>query len=215
MPSKKFVIGTGSLLVWAVSAWAEVSPEELLIPIDVGQDADYRFELGALDDVSPQDATAFVVWGSQFLNFRRLELMGELKARGFKLPPLVCKGAIVSSSATLGENCAVGAASVVGSGCKIGFNSHIGAGAIIGHHSIVGTSAWIADGAQLGVHAKIGANASLGRSVVVDDGVSIGRQCVLDLPGRRSSPLPDKTFITTAFPTGIVVVDGGGAISTS
>lgn len=210
MRSKKYVIGTGSLLQWAMASWAEVAGDESLHAIDVGQEADYRFELRDLAELSPQDATAFVAWGPQFLNFRRLELMGELKARGFKMPALVCRGAVVAASATLGENCAVGAAAVLGALCKVGFNSYIGAAAVIGNGATLGSSVWLADGVQIGSSARVGNNATIGYGVTVENSVAIGRQCILDIPGRYNTALADKVFITAAFPSGVLVINSCG-----
>ena len=211
MLSKKYVIGNGLLLEWAMASWAEVAPDQKLHAIDVGQDSDYRFDLCALAELSPHDATAFVAWGPQFLNFRRLELMGELKARGFRMPPLICRGAIVAASATLGENCAVGAAAVVGTGCKVGFNSYIGAVALVGSGAHLGSSVWVADGAQIGTGARVGTNSMLGRGVILSDGVITGRQCILDIPGRQMTPLADKVFFKASFPAGIEIIDVGSA----
>lgn len=209
MPSEKYVIGSGALLEWAMAAWAEASPEESLHALDIAQDGSYSFDLGVLSSISPAHATAFVIWGPQFLNFRRLELMGELKTRGFKLPPLVCRSAMVARGVSVTENCSIGPGAVISHGCKIGFNSHIGAGALIGSGAQVGSSTWIADGVQIGSKVRIGNNATLGAGVLVADGVSLGRQCVLDLPGIWRKPLADKTFVTAAFPTGVFVIDNG------
>lgn len=209
MSSDKYIVGAGPLLQWAMAAWAEAEPGATLHPVDIGQDKDYRFDLGALATVVVAEATAFVAWGPQFLNFRRLELMGELKGRGLRLPPLICRGAIVAAGVPVGENCVVGSGSIVGAGSKIGFNTVIGAGCILGAGVQVGSSAWIADGVQVGASARIGANATLGRGVILDEGLSIGRQAVLDQPGRRSTPLADKTFLTPAFPDAVTVVDYG------
>lgn len=211
MSYDKYVVGSGALLDWALASWTEIAPEIKLHRVEITQDDDYRFELQALDSVSPDQATAFVVWSSQFLNFRRLELMGELKSRGFKLPSLICRGAIVSPTASLGENCSVGSGAVVESGCKIGFNSRIGASALIGTGTSLGSSTWVGDGVQIGAKVRIGANATVGSGVILDDELVLGRQCILDIHGRRSMPVADKTFITASFPRGVVVVDGGGA----
>ena len=210
MRSKKYVIGTGEMLQWAMASWAEVDCGEELRAIDVGQDTDYRFNLRDLAELSPHDITAFVTWGPQFLNFRRLELMGELKTRGFKMPGLVCPGAVVAASATLGENCTIGAGAVVGALCKIGFNSYIGAAAVIGSGAALGSSVWLADGVQVGAGARIGANAMLGVGVILASAATVGRQCILDIPGRRVTPLPDKSMFNASFPKGVFIVDGGG-----
>ncbi len=211
MSSDKYVVGSGALLQWALAAWAEAAPSERLHPIDIGQDKDYRFDLGALEGAVPGEATAFVAWGPQFLNFRRLELMGELKSRGFRLPSLVCRGALVAAGAAIGENCTVGAGAIVGAGCKIAFNTVLGSGCILGAGVQVGASAWIADGVQVGTLCRIGANATLGRGVILADGVCVGKQSVLDIPGRRTEALADKTFLLPAFAGAVSVIDGGNA----
>lgn len=210
MAPTKYIVGNGHLLEWALAAWAEVEPGTTLHAIDVGQDSDYRFDLQALDRISAQGATAFAPWNSQFLNFRRLELMGELKARGFRMPPLVCRTATVAANVRIGENSMVGAGAVVEAGCQIGINCRIGALASIGPASRLGNSAWLADGVRVGATARIEANAILGWGVIVQDGVTIGRQCVLDVEGRRALDMPAKTFISHRFPAGAVIVDNGG-----
>lgn len=207
MHSKKYVVGHGALLDWAMTAWTEVDPGIDLHKVDVGQDTDYRFELSVLADLSASEASAFVAWGAQFLNFRRLELMGELKAKGFKMPPLICRGSIVSPTALIGENCFIGAGAVLGADSKIGFNSCIGAATVIGNGAHLGSSVWVADGAQIGLSSRIGNNVTIGRRVIVTDGIVIARQCVLDVPGRRDTDILDKVFITRSFPFGIHVAD--------
>lgn len=206
---EKYVLGNGDYLHWALAAWAEVEPDIQIHALDIGQDKDYRFNLEPLAslDHTNTHATAFVAWGPQFLNFRRLELMGEIKGRGLKMPPLICRGAAIAAGVSVGENCVVGAGAIIGAGSKIGFNSVIGAGCILGAGVQVGSSAWIADGVHLGSQVKVGANATLGRGVIVDDGVNIGRQAVLDQPGRRSKHLSDKNFINNDFPDGITITD--------
>lgn len=206
MSSEKYVVGGGSMLHWVMAAWADAAPDTVLHSVDVGQDAHYRFDLGALDGLATAEATAFVAWGPQFLNFRRLELMGELKARGFRMPPLVCRGATVAASATLAENCMVGAGTVIGESVKLGFNTQVGSRCLIGHGTKIGTSAWIADGVQVGSGCSIGANSTLGAGVVLAEGMAVGRQCILELPGLRSTPVADKSFFTAAFPKGVAIV---------
>ncbi|GKT24224.1 DapH/DapD/GlmU-related protein [Acidovorax sp. SUPP3334] len=208
MPSK-FVIGSAALLKAALASWSEIAPNETLYPIDVGQDRDYRFDLTVISNASPSDATAFVIWGSQFLNFRRLELMGELKSRGFRMPPLICRGALIAPTSTIGENCVIGAGTIIGAGCRVGFNSVIGAGCVLGAEAQIASSTWIGDGVMIGMQSRVGANATLGAGVILSDGVSIGKQSILDLPGRHSESLPEKTFILSTFPSAVSITDSG------
>ena len=211
MPFEKYVLGSGDSLQWALAAWTEIEPDTTLHPVDIGQDKEYRFNLEILNalDCSKHNATAFVAWGPQFLNFRRLELMGEVKGRGFKMPPLICRGALIAAGVAIGENCVVAAGSIIGAGSKIGFNTVIGAGCILCANVQVASSAWIADGVQIGTNVRIAANATLGRGVILEDGITIGRQAILDLPGKRSLSLADKTFVNATFPTSVAVIDYG------
>jgi hypothetical protein len=62
MCAEKYLIGSAALLQWALAAWAEVAPQTVLHPVDVGQDKDYRSDLGALPALADSGAIAFVVW---------------------------------------------------------------------------------------------------------------------------------------------------------
>lgn len=211
MPSEtpaRFVVGAGVWLEAALAAWDEAAPGSSLHRVDVGQDANYGFDVSTLPEAPVDGAQAFVAWGPQFLNFRRLELMGELKRRGFKMPPLVCRGAIVSLTASVGENTLIGAGAIVAAGVRIGINGYLGAGVGLGHASEIGNSAWLADGVQIGHRVRIGAHTTLGRGVVVDDEIEIGKQCIIERPGRRTAPLAAKTFVMPPYAVDVVIVDG-------
>jgi acetyltransferase-like isoleucine patch superfamily enzyme len=169
----KYVAGSGALLQWALQFWAEAEPQLELIPVEIRQDQHYFFDLSIFDSLRPPaDATAFVAWNNQFLNFRRWELMG----------------------ATIGENTVIGAGAIVGAGCQIGINARVGQGALLGAGARLGNSSWVADGVQVGAGVTVGANSTLGLGVIVSDGIAIGRQSILDQPGRRTTPLADKTY---------------------
>ncbi len=212
MSSRKYIVGTGTLLGWAQACWAQVEPDTVLHAIDVGQDRDYQFDLETLAGIDPNDATAFVVWNAQFLNFRRLELMGELKARGFRMPPLVCRGALVAPDVRLGENCAVAGGAVIETGSRLGIAAFVGAGAIVGSSCRIGNAAWIAEGSILGAGVEVSANATVGRGVLVDDNVKIGRQSILDHPGRRRTDLAPKTFLMAAFVSEVTILETDEAL---
>jgi regulator of protease activity HflC (stomatin/prohibitin superfamily) len=80
----------------------------------------------------------------------RLELMGELKSRGVKMSPLICRSA------------------VLGAQCEIGCNAWIGSVAVLEHAVKAGTSAWIDAGVLVGAEAGIGSHAPLGRLVAIN-----------------------------------------------
>jgi len=208
MSCEKYLIGSGALLQWALAAWAEAAPETVLHPVDVGQDQDYRFDLGALPALASTDTTAFVAWGPQFLNFRRLELMGELKSRGIKLPPLICRGATVAPTAKVGENCMVGAGAIVGAHCDIAYNAWIGTAAVLEHGAKIGASAWIDAGVFVGAQAVIGSHATLGRRVDIAAGVRVGKRCTVEVPGCYRSDIAVGTHHLATLRTPVVILGG-------
>lgn len=203
----KFVIGCGATLDWAMAAWRQVDPGLDLRPVALSQDAAYAFDLSVLDSLTTDDATAFAAYDDQFLNFRRFELMGKLKERGFSMPALVCAGAVVANTATFGENAMIGAGAIVGHGSQIGFNTVIGSGANIGSGCRVGNSAWVEAGVVIGRAAKIGANVTLGSGVIIGDAIEVGKFCVIDVPGKITSNVSAKTFLHASFDTPINIVE--------
>ena len=156
-------------------------------------------------EVAAEGDTAFVALGPQFLNFRRFELMGLVKAMGFKMPPLVCRGAVVAASAQVGENSWIGAGALVGADAQLGFNCVLGAGAQVGAGSRIGHSVWLAPGVLVGTACTVGAHATLDMGVLVANGVQIGKQCVLQKPGRVAADVPAKRFHLASFTEPVVV----------
>ena len=202
----KYVVGAGVALERAVAAWQEALPEVQVRPVALTQDAAYAFDLSVLDALVRKDATAFVVWGVQFLNLRRFELMAALKARGLRMPPFIHRSAVVPRSAQVGENCWIGAGALLGEDVRLGYNSVVGAGANLDAGCEIGHSAWLAGGVQLGEGVRLGAHATLGAGVVVAEGVQIGQFCVLDKPGLWRRDLPARTFVQPGFDTPIETV---------
>lgn len=205
--SCKFVVGTGAALDWAVAAWREVAPDLEIRPLLLEPDANGGFNLALLDALdASDDATAFVAGDEQFLNLPRAGLMGTLKSKGFAMPALICRGAIISNTATIGQNTFIGAGAIIGQGCQIGFNAVIGAGANLGSGSQIGNSAWIGAGVVIGRSAKIAANVTLGTGVIVGDAIEIGKFCIIDKPGKISANVTAKTFIHASYANPMFIV---------
>ncbi|MEZ0232279.1 MAG: hypothetical protein ACAH12_05540 [Methylophilaceae bacterium] len=208
MPSNiKYIIGSDVLIDHAAVAWREVEPDTEIRILQLKQNTSYQFDFSALDNISMENVSAFSVFDAQFLNFRRYELMGELKSRGFKMPPLICKGALVANTAVVAENVMIGPLAIIGHHCKIGFNSVIGAGANIGNGTKIGHSAWIEAGIIIGQNASIGANTTLGLGVMIANDIEIGKLSIIDQPGKISHSIPAKTFIHSEFDEPIVVFE--------
>ena len=203
----KIIVGFGDALDLAVAGWREADPALQIEAIALSQDASYRFDLSALNAFDAQHTTAFVALDQQFLNFRRFELMGEMKARGYKLPPLICRGALVAADVRIQENCVIGAGVIIGCNSRIGFNTVIGAGTNVGMSCEIGNSVWIEPGVLLGRRVKIGSNAVVGGGVRLNDTVEIGRQCIVDRSGEISRNIPAKTYIHSQFSAPVHIID--------
>ncbi|WP_426110118.1 hypothetical protein [Massilia sp. PWRC2] len=206
--SCKFVIGTAPELGWIASAWREAAPAlqivEVLLEADDGAVAALARALAGAR-ASAGDS-AFLVWGTQHLNMRRLELMGVVKSLGLAMPPLLCGGAVVAASATLSDNCYVGPGAVIGADCRIGHNVHIGAAAVVGSGCSVGHSAHIEDGAQLGRGVTLAAHVSIGLGVIIAHAVSVGKFSIVDKPGCYRADIAAKSFRHASHAHPIIVV---------
>lgn len=189
-----------------MAAWREAAPELELVALAMSMhgDADEVDMLLAGHDLT--GATAFVTYDAMHLNFARLERMGLFRVRGLRMPPLVCRGAIVSDNAKIGENCYVGPGAIVGQGCTVGFNCVVGASALIGHGTSIGNSCWVEDGVIVGRATRIGAHVTLGGGVVIGNGVQIGKLCVIDRPGRVDQDVATRTFLHASHAHPMVIV---------
>jgi hypothetical protein len=195
MHSHKVILGQSPWLEIATEDWRQVQPGLSIQSVEVVLDRSHGFDLSSvLDGLDPATTTGFVAWGPKFLNFQRLELMGELKKRGFKMPALVHPSAQVSPSATCQENVWIQAQAVVGPQVTIGMNTHVGLGARLGAHSALGNHAWLGQDARIGVRARVESHAVIGDGVDVADGVRVGRQACIETMGRITVDWPGKSF---------------------
>jgi acetyltransferase-like isoleucine patch superfamily enzyme len=181
-----------------MAAWREAAPDVELRPVELDARADQAAMQAALGALDLQDATAFVAADAYFLNLHRLELMSILRGRGFPMPALVERGAIVAEGVKILDNSWIGAGTVIQPGCRIGFNVVIGPGAVIGGFGQIGQSAFIEAGVTVGHGVKIGAKATLGMGVSVAHGVEIGTLSVVDKPMRVEADIAAKTFIQSS-----------------
>jgi serine acetyltransferase len=193
MPSK-IILGIDPWLSMAMDDWRLVEPSTELIPFEIKLDKNYLFKLPALDEYLFNDVTGFVAWGPEFLNFQRLELVGEFKKLGFKMPPLIHPTAMISSSAIIQENVWVHAFSYVGPNATIEFNSCVSIAAIIGNNASIQRNSWIGQTVNIQHGAHIGANTILGNGVKVLSKVHVGRQVRIEFPCTIETDLPDKSF---------------------
>lgn len=202
----KYIVGRGAQLAAALAAWREIAPDLTLEPLEITQDGNYQFDLAQLDTLGPAQATVFVAWDDQFLNFRRQELMGILKAKGFSMPPLICPGAHIAADVKIGENCLIGRGAIIDTGVQVGYNTVVGNGCVIGPHAKLGNSVWLGSGVSLGNKARIGSNTTLAEGVAVGNGIEIGKLCAIEKPGKYTENIPSRTYHLAGFATAIEII---------
>ena len=139
----KLIIGIQPYLDLASQLWSELDPELKLVTLEINQDSNYFFDLSELAKFSPKQFSAFVACDHQFLNFRRLELMSELKKIGFCMPSLLAKSAYIGKDAIIGENCFICPGTVIGPKAKLGFNCFIGSLSSVNQGAVLGNSVWL------------------------------------------------------------------------
>lgn len=205
MPSK-LIVGAQPYLGLAAQLWKEINPDLELIQLEIEQDANYYFDLSTLSQYSAEQTTAFVVWSHQFLNFRRLELMGEFKKLGFHMPPLIAKGAYVGESARIGENCFICPGASISQNVIVGYNSFIGFSSSIAYGSNIGNSAWLGNAVHVGMQCIIGTNATILHSSVIADKLTIGKQVLIERPGFYDKSIKDKVFFLQKSGLDITVI---------
>jgi acetyltransferase-like isoleucine patch superfamily enzyme len=193
MPSK-IVLGIDPWLGMAMDDWRLAESSTELIPIQIKLKKNYHFEFPSFETSKFEDVTGFVAWGPDFLNFQRLELVGELKKRGYKLPPLIHPSAQVSPSAKIQENVWLQAFSHIGPRTELEFNSCVCIGAIIGCDVIIKKSTWIGQYARVKNASTVGSHTLLGDGVTVNSNISVGRQVRIENAFQIEMDIPDKTF---------------------
>jgi hypothetical protein len=196
----KLVIGAGDFLDLACEAWRAATPEVAIERVEVAQDNAYRFDMAFLDGHDPARATVFAAFDDRFLNFKRLELLGICRLRGFRLPPCIAPGAVVAPGVKLGENAFVGHGAVLSPLCRVDYNAVVGAGCSVGFETRIGHSAWLEAGAVIADRAEIGAQTSVTSGVVVARGVRVGKLCELRVPGLYREDIADKTYYNPNYP---------------
>ncbi len=195
----KLVVGAGDFLEIAFHAWKEKDPAIAVEKLEITQDEYHSFDLGFLDGYLPEETSMFAAFDNRFLNFKRLELMGAIKSRGFCMDAFIGGGAIVGAGVKIGENSFVSEGAVIGAAAILQYNIYLGARAVVGYAAQIGHSAWIEAAVVLGRRARIGTHTTLGLGVSVTDNIQVGRMCLIEDPGQYCENIPAKTFCKPSF----------------
>lgn len=103
----------------------------------------------------------------------------KLREKGFELPNLTHRAAIIEPSVTMGEGNLVFAGAMLGSWVTLGNDCVINAGAIVNHECRIGDNSHIASGAILAGRVAVGENTLIGQGCTVYQDVTIGNNVVV------------------------------------
>lgn len=145
-----------------------------------------------------RDCSVHVAGDASMLNSKRLVVMLQHKAAGFRCATLVAHDATVDTGVRLRENTLIGCRARVSAGADVGANVVIGDRAAIGYGARVGQSVWI------GRDCVIGDDCRIGRNCVLGDGVRLADGCVLEpwsvlAAGYRLGTSPSRTIYIDAL----------------
>lgn len=204
----RWIVGAGDYLDLVFHSCRKTYPDDQVEKVVVPQTEGYEFDLTVLDALTPDHGSAFVAFDERFGNFKRMELMQALMARGFRLDPLISRSSDVAEDVVIGMNVFIGPNTTIGHGCRIDFNTVIHAGVIIGPGSQVKSSCWLESGVQLGSGVKIGAHCTLRVGASIRSKVTIGRGCELGWPRVYEQDVAGNTFFDTRYDEPICVYTG-------
>lgn len=110
------------------------------------------------------------------LNGLRAQKAKAVKDKNYELISYIDKGANISPSAEIGENCIILDNVSIGPFVKIGNNVCIYSNATIAHHSVIEDNVWVTSGTVVGGNSKIGKNTFLGINSTIGHNVTIGKE---------------------------------------
>jgi carbonic anhydrase/acetyltransferase-like protein (isoleucine patch superfamily) len=195
--SSRVVVGLGPAVQLASSTWRRAAPGLDVRGVEVPQRSDFRFVETSLDDVVAD--ACFVAVDHRFLGFKRLELLGLLRARGLCFANVTAPTAVLGEGVVRGDNVLIGDGAVVGDACLLEEGVWIGAAAIVGAGAVIGRGATIEPGAIVGARAVVGAQTHVTSGVVIGEGAEIGPLAVLGVPGLVLGPVAPRTFLHPSF----------------
>lgn len=103
----------------------------------------------------------------------------KLQAAGVGLINAIHPSAVVSSTATLGQNLVIAAGAIVGTGAKVGHSALLNTGCIIDHECEIGEAAHVGPGVKLAGRVRVGAGALVGIGACVLPCLHVGDEAIV------------------------------------
>lgn len=126
----------------------------------------------------------------------RRKVYEDYRARGFRFPPVIGRGAIISPASMLEDGAQVMAGAVLQPGVRVGLNALVNTGACIDHDAHIEPHAMVAPGAVLCGGVRIGAGAYIGAGAVVLQGVVVGPEAVVAAGAVATAEVPAGGYVS-------------------
>ena len=205
MASKLLLLGSGAGTEHALQI-AKSDPDLEVQFLEIFAPDRFNFELPDLTAYPPAEWNLFVALDDRALNVSRHQFVAMSKAAGYRLHRLVSADALVSQSATLGENTMVQKGAIVEANTKLGLNVVVAAGARIGADCKVGNGVYVDFGGVIGARSTIGDYVTVGAGARVEPETVVGRQCELRLPRTYRGEIPSRTFYFDRFENPVSII---------
>lgn len=203
--SMQLVVGAGSALD---SACANADTMGIFYSrIELSSADGHNFDLSPLIVHIPAETKVFIALDSRAVNYARLQLIAEVRLRGYRTFNLISPSATIGVNAVLKGNVYIGPGCHIGDDCMLGVGCWLERQVIVGTGARLGASSTLGHGVRLGAATSIGIGSSLGEWAITRSGTEVGRHCEWLLPTLLPERLPDKSFYDSCLPEGARVLN--------
>jgi sugar O-acyltransferase (sialic acid O-acetyltransferase NeuD family) len=129
-------------------------------------------------------------------NARRMDVLSELKALGFRIPILVHPTASISPSAELGEGTVVVAQAAINANAKVGSGCILNTACSIDHDNVLGEGVQVCPGVHAAGGVVFGEQAFIGTGASIVPGVRIGARAIVAAGAVVTSDVPDGVTVS-------------------
>lgn len=124
---------------------------------------------------------AFVSVGSIGDTNLRKHLSNKLESKGFIIPNIIDKTAIVSDFSSIGKGNFIGKNSIVNANAELGDFTIINTSTIVEHDCKIGSFVHLSPGCVLSGGAKIGSDSHIGANSTVKQGITVGNNTLIGM----------------------------------